>query len=76
MTSVCKNVADGQTRWHACPLAAAPHSSITVPARNISVVTNRKSVTEVLGYNLITVQHDATYSVNYISVGSSTCFGC
>jgi hypothetical protein len=26
--------------------------------------------------NLITVQQDATYSVNYISVGSSTCFGC
>ena len=26
--------------------------------------------------NLITVQHDATYSVYYISVGSSTCFGC
>ena len=26
--------------------------------------------------NLITVQNDATYSVYYISVGSSTCFGC
>jgi len=26
--------------------------------------------------NLITVQEDATYSVYYISVGSSTCFGC
>ena len=26
--------------------------------------------------NLISVQQDATYSVNYISVGSSTCFGC
>ena len=26
--------------------------------------------------NLITVQHDATYSVYYISVGSCTCFGC
>ena len=26
--------------------------------------------------NLITVQQDATYSVHYISVGSSTCFGC
>ena len=26
--------------------------------------------------NLITVQPDATYSVYYISVGSSTCFGC
>jgi hypothetical protein len=26
--------------------------------------------------NLITVQHDATYSVYYISVGSSTRFGC
>ena len=25
---------------------------------------------------LITVQQDATYSVYYISVGSSTCFGC
>ena len=25
---------------------------------------------------LITVQQDATYSVHYISVGSSTCFGC
>jgi len=26
--------------------------------------------------NLITVQQDATYSVYYISVGSSTFFGC
>ena len=26
--------------------------------------------------NLITVQQDATYSVYYISVGNSTCFGC
>ena len=26
--------------------------------------------------NLITVQRDATYSVYYSSVGSSTCFGC
>jgi len=26
--------------------------------------------------NLITVQQDVTYSVYYISVGSSTCFGC
>jgi len=26
--------------------------------------------------NLITVQQDATYSVYYISVGSSTYFGC
>ena len=26
--------------------------------------------------NLITVQQDATYSVYYISVGSSTCFAC
>ena len=26
--------------------------------------------------NLITVQQDATYSVYYTSVGSSTCFGC
>ena len=26
--------------------------------------------------NLITVQQDATYSIYYISVGSSTCFGC
>ena len=26
--------------------------------------------------NLITVQQDATYSVYYISVGSSTCSGC
>jgi len=26
--------------------------------------------------NLITVQQDAAYSVYYISVGSSTCFGC
>jgi len=26
--------------------------------------------------NLITVQQDAIYSVYYISVGSSTCFGC
>ena len=26
--------------------------------------------------NIIIVQQDATYSVYYISVGSSTCFGC
>jgi len=26
--------------------------------------------------NLIIVQKDAIYSVYYISVGSSTCFGC
>jgi len=26
--------------------------------------------------NLITVKQDATYSVYYIYVGSSTCFGC
>jgi len=26
--------------------------------------------------NLITSQQDMTYSVYYISVGSSTCFGC
>jgi len=26
--------------------------------------------------NLITVQQDATYSVYYISAGSSTCFRC
>ena len=26
--------------------------------------------------NLVTVQLDATYSVYYITVGSSTCFGC
>jgi len=26
--------------------------------------------------NLITVRQDAIYSVYYISVGSSTCFGC
>jgi len=26
--------------------------------------------------NLITVQQNATYSVYYISVGSSTCFVC
>jgi len=26
--------------------------------------------------NLIIVQQDATYSVYYISVGSSICFGC
>ena len=29
-----------------------------------------------LNFNLMTVQPDATYSVYYISVGSSTCFGC
>ena len=27
-------------------------------------------------WNLMTVQQDATYSVYYISVGSSTCFRC
>ena len=30
----------------------------------------------VFKFNLITDQQDATYSVYYISVGSSTCFGC
>ena len=34
----------------------------------------RKSWIQVL--NLTIVQQDATYSVYYISVGSSTCFGC
>jgi len=35
------------------------------------------SLSKMLGLlNLITVQKDATYSVYYISVGSSTCFGC
>ena len=29
-----------------------------------------------IGTKLVTVQQDATYSVYYISVGSSTCFGC
>ena len=28
------------------------------------------------GFSLITVQQDVTYSVYYISIGSSTCFGC
>jgi len=32
--------------------------------------------TIIIELNLITVQQDATYSVYYISVGSSTCFGC
>ena len=32
--------------------------------------------TDITISNLITVQQDATYSVHYISVGSSTCFGC
>jgi len=27
-------------------------------------------------FSLITVQQDETYSVYYISVGSSVCFGC
>jgi len=30
----------------------------------------------VFKFNLITLQQDATYSVYYISVGSSTCFRC
>ena len=39
---------------------------------NCSAETTR---TETL-LNLVTVQQDATYSVCYTSVGSSTCFGC
>ena len=31
---------------------------------------------DMLQLNLINIQQDATYSVYYISVGSSTCFGC
>jgi len=31
---------------------------------------------ETVNMYLITVQQDATYSVYYISVGSSKCFGC
>ena len=34
------------------------------------------NIQSVVNINLITVKQDATYSVYYISVGSSTCFGC
>jgi len=51
------------------------------PTRNIAI--NDKLLNEFYIHgsvhresNLITVQQDATYSVYYISVGSSTCFGC
>jgi len=35
-----------------------------------------KFVNILLVFNLIIVQQDETYSVYYISVGSSTCFWC
>jgi len=35
-----------------------------------------KFVNNLLAFNVIIVQQDATYSVYHISVGSSTCFGC
>jgi len=35
-----------------------------------------KTLNITIKFNLIIVQQDATYSVYYISVGSSTCFGC
>ena len=44
--------------------------------RYFSVPAYFTSIQRKLGYNLITVQQDATYSGYYISVGSSTCFWC
>ena len=35
-----------------------------------------RNLKHTVGLNLIAVQQDATYSVYYISVGSSACFGC
>ena len=50
---------------------------------NFVVVTRRRTLFEYHIHgsvhresNLITVQQDATYSVYYISVDSSKCFGC
>jgi len=38
---------------------------------------NINTISEIpIDLNLIIVQKEATYSVYYISVGSSTCFGC
>ena len=40
-------------------------------------IINEYNIMHLLLYtNLITVQQAATYSVYYISVGSSKCFGC
>jgi len=49
--------------------------------QKFSIVTYSKTnllscLPKVKVFNLITVQQDATYSVCYISVGSSTCFEC
>ena len=43
---------------------------------SIYLGTCKKHETILAKPNLIIVQQDATYSVYYISVGSSTCFGC
>ena len=44
----------------------------------VCIVATSGRMSQVLWYkfNSITVQQDATYSVYYISVGSSSCFGC
>jgi len=55
-------------RQHGAAAAAKRGTLISrVPETNYEIYTLS---------NLITVQQDATYSVYYISVGNSTCFGC
>jgi len=51
--------------------------------QNTVVADSKTKTTEFYKYgsahresNLITAQQDVTYSIYYISVGSSTCFGC
>ena len=44
--------------------------------RLTSTMRGSSRVIRMTELNLITVQQDAIYSVYYISVGSSTCFGC
>jgi len=45
--------------------------------QNVDVRTRQASYPlEIMKFNLTIVQQDATRSVYYISVGSSTCFGC
>ena len=57
-----KNVTNCNVRW--CPIWRT------------NAATLRRPLYAFRHFNLITLQQDVTYSVYYISVGSSTCFGC
>ena len=41
-----------------------------------TTVTSTLTLKDWVLFYLIIIQQDVTYSVYYISVGSSTCFGC